>query len=225
LLKRMGAGLQYLRLCETVKINALVIDYGMGNLQSVENALRFCGCTPVISGEPKEIAQADCLLLPGVGSFRKAMTTIEETGIADAMREAVLNKKRKILGICLGMQLLGLKGSEDGESPGLGFVCESVDRFSKPAIGQLKVPHVGFNDVYWDEPGEMFRGMTSPRDYYFVHSYRMLRVQGEGVFTAISKHGEEFTAAFQKQNIFGTQFHPEKSQTNGIMLLQNFLEF
>lgn len=202
----------------------LIIDYGMGNLQSVVNALTFCGCIPSISGDPRVILRADSLILPGVGSFRRAMETIEASGIADAIREAVSVKGKKILGICLGMQLFGARGSEDGDTPGLGFIGSTVDRFQSGIGETLKVPHVGFNEVFWDEPGELFRQMTGPCDFYFVHSYRMLPIKENGVHVAWSRHGQEFLSAFQKDNIFATQFHPEKSQTNGLKLLQNFLK-
>jgi glutamine amidotransferase len=199
-----------------------VVDYGMGNLWSVVNALRYLGCAPVVSGDPKEVAGADALLLPGVGSFRKAMLSLQETALDQAILEAVQGRGRKILGICLGMQLMGSRGSEDGDTPGLGLVESTVDRFTPEEVSGAKIPHIGF-DLVRSEPGAvLFRNLPEAADFYFVHSYRMLP-QGLGGKVATCNYGVRFVAAYERENVFATQFHPEKSQTNGLMLLKNFL--
>ncbi len=199
-----------------------VIDYGMGNIWSVVNALRYLGSLVHVSGDPKEVAAADALLLPGVGSFRKAMLSLEMSGLDQAILEAVQGKGRKILGICLGMQLLGTRGSEDGDTRGLGLVANPVDRFAIGEIGANKIPHIGF-DVVHSKPGSvLFSGLSETADFYFVHSYRMLS-RGLIGTAATCTYGVEFLAAYEQGNIFATQFHPEKSQTNGLMLLRNFL--
>lgn len=199
-----------------------VIDYGMGNIWSVINALRYLGCTPVVSSDPREIAAAESLLLPGVGSFRKAMLSLKETSLDQAILEAVQGKGSKILGICLGMQLMGSRGSEDGDIEGLGLISNTVDMFTAAEIGTNKIPHIGFDLVRSRPDSVLFQKLPEAADFYFVHSYRMLS-QGLSGKVATCTYGTEFLAAYEQENIFATQFHPEKSQTNGLMLLKNFL--
>lgn len=205
-----------------IKRQITVIDYGMGNLWSVLSALRYLGCTPTISGDPDEIANADALLLPGVGSFRKAMGALKQKGLDQSIIEAVHTKGSKILGICLGMQLMGSSSTEDGDALGLGLIPNSVDKFIPQEIGANKIPHIGFDLVCSQPDSRLFRGLPHAADFYFVHSYRMLPVGLSGK-PAICNYGTEFLAAYEKDNIFATQFHPEKSQTNGLILLRNFL--
>jgi len=200
----------------------IIVDYGMGNMWSVFSALRFLGCSPVISSDADQVAAADTLILPGVGSFRKAMEALEMHGLDQALREAVLVRKRKILGICLGMQLFAEYGQEDGDHRGLGFISGSVERFARDELGALKVPHVGFNHVRSSPDSVLFNGIASPSDFYFVHSYRLLNSGLPGK-PGLCHYGIEFLSAYEYENIFATQFHPEKSQTNGLKLLNNFL--
>ncbi len=200
----------------------VIVDYGMGNLWSVLSALRFLGADPKISGEPAIIAEADVLILPGVGSFYKAMQTLHARGLAEAINEAVLGQRRKILGICLGMQLLAERGAEDGESPGLGFIPGAVERFTGEELGPLKIPHIGFNEVSASPQSRLFRSIAGAADFYFVHSYRLMAANLPGE-CGLCRYGVEFLAAYEHENIFATQFHPEKSQTNGLRLLKNFL--
>jgi glutamine amidotransferase len=200
----------------------VIVDYGMGNLWSVNSALSYLGSTPVISSDPKEIIGADYLVLPGVGSFRKAMDSLNSRGISDALREAVLIKKRNILGICLGMQLLAEKGTEDGECLGLGLISGIVERFKQGEMGALKLPHIGFNSVSMDVDSTFFNGVSANSNFYFVHSYRLLADDSTRK-NGICNYGINFLAALEHENIFATQFHPEKSQTNGLCLLGNFL--
>jgi len=204
------------------KPNITVIDYGMGNIWSVLSALRYLNCNPVVSSDPNEIAKAESLLLPGVGSFRKAMATMRQTGLDQAVAEAVRIKGRKILGICLGMQLMGNRGSEDGDTPGLGLIPGPVDRFTAQEVGANKIPHIGFDLVRSTPGARLFEGLPDAADFYFVHSYRMLS-DGLSGKRATCRYGAEFLAAYEQDNIYATQFHPEKSQTNGLVLLKNFL--
>lgn len=199
-----------------------IVDYGMGNLWSVLSALRYLGCNPVTSSDPDEITRADSLLLPGVGSFRKAMIALQQKGLDQAISEAVQIKGRKILGICLGMQLMGLSSSEDGDTPGLGFIKSTVDKFTLAEIGANKLPHIGFDLVRRQPGSRLFNNLPKAADFYFVHSYRMLPTGLNGT-PATCRYGIEFLAAYEQDNIFATQFHPEKSQTNGLILLKNFL--
>lgn len=204
------------------KTSITVIDYGMGNLWSVLSALRYLGCNATVSGDPDVIANADVLLLPGVGSFRKAMIALQEKSLDKAIVEAVQIKGSKILGICLGMQLMGLSSSEDGDTPGLGLIKTSVNKFSLQEIGSNKIPHIGFDLVHSQTDSSLFKGLQQAADFYFVHSYRMLPAGLSGK-PATCHYGIEFLAAYEQANIFATQFHPEKSQTNGLILLNNFL--
>ena len=199
-----------------------VIDYGRGNIWSVISALRYLGCNPIICSDPDEIVQAESLLLPGVGSFRKAMETLQQTGLDQAIVEAVKIKGSKILGICLGMQLMGSCGSEDGDVTGLGLIPNSVDMFTAQEVGTNKIPHIGFDIVRHTSDAHLFRGLPDAADFYFVHSFRMLP-DGLSGKTATCLYGVEFLAAYEQDNIYATHFHPEKSQTNGLMLLKNFL--
>jgi glutamine amidotransferase len=160
------------------------------------------------------------ILLPGVGSFRNAMVRLDKTGLSEAIREAVIIRKRKILGICLGQQLMAEYGDEDGGHVGLGLVSGSVTCL--PNVRELKVPHVGFNSVRFEESSQLAVGLAWEVDFYFVHSYRLNVEKRPGV-QAICNYGGEFVASYEHENVFATQFHPEKSQTNGLKLLSNFL--
>ncbi len=198
----------------------VVVDYGMGNVHSVIGALRYLGCEPELSADPKIVAAADELLLPGVGSFRKAMERLTETGLADALQEAVTIRQRKILGICLGQQIMAEYGEEDGGHEGLGFITGKVTRLH--ASQGIKVPHVGFNIVNFPRGSRLATGLGETVDFYFVHSY-CLNVNSRPGLAALCDHGGDFVAAYEHENVFATQFHPEKSQTNGLRLLYNFL--
>lgn len=199
-----------------------VIDYGMGNIWSVLSALRYLGCNPIVSSDPNEIVRAESLVLPGVGSFRKAMDTLRQTGLDQAISEAVQTKGSKILGICLGMQLMGSRGTEDGDTQGLGLIPKVVDMFTTQEIGGNKIPHIGFDQVHRASDARLFQGLPDAADFYFVHSYRMLS-DGLSGKVATCMCGTEFLAAYEQDNIYATQFHPEKSQSNGLVLLKNFL--
>lgn len=205
-----------------MKHKVTVVDYGMGNLWSVTSALRYLGAECDFSNDPHAIAQADTLLLPGVGSFRKAMQVLDSTGIADAVREAVTVRRRKILGICLGMQLLAESSTEDGPSDGLGLIPGRIERFPAANLGAFKVPHIGFNWVSPTNDSALFSGLEGGGDFYFVHSYR-LKYEDQPGCAGICRYGEDFVAACASENVYATQFHPEKSQTNGLRLLTNFL--
>lgn len=201
-----------------------IIDYGMGNLGSVVGALRFLGTDAEVTPDPDRVKNASGLILPGVGSFRKAMEKLTATGLDQAVTEAVNTRGCAILGICLGMQLMGSASTEDGETSGLALVANQVSRFTVRETQDIKIPHVGFNTVRFSEHNGLFKGLPDGADFYFVHSYRMLE-DGLSGRRALCDHGGEFLAGFQSdERICGTQFHPEKSQTNGLILLKNYLE-
>jgi glutamine amidotransferase len=199
----------------------LVVDYGMGNILSVLSAVRYLGATVDVTSDPEAIAIAPKLILPGVGSFRRAMESLRASGLDQAIHRAVRGES-KLLGICLGMQLLGTVGTEDGETEGLGLIDQRVDSFAPGELAGRKIPHIGFSAVKGAPESKLFAGLPAEADFYFVHSYRMLPDIPDTIVSPCA-HGVPFAAAVEKDNVFGTQFHPEKSQTNGLLLLKNFL--
>jgi len=198
-----------------------IIDYGMGNIWSVRTALEFLGVLPKIVSVSSEINEFSHLIIPGVGSFKKAMDNIHELQMFNPIVTQAQSEKCKILGICLGMQLLCSDSEEGGFTKGFGLVNSSVKKF-KIKNKNLKVPHIGFNSVVMDKTEGLFSGLLRPSDFYFVHSYRITEMPDKANL-CYCEYGEKFVAGFEFKNIFGTQFHPEKSQTNGLKLLQNFL--
>jgi glutamine amidotransferase len=203
-------------------VKVTIIDYGVGNICSVYSALTYLGANCLVTSSPSEVRLSDALILPGVGSFNSGMAEIKSLGLDDAILEAVKIKGRKILGICLGMQLMAHSGVEGGDTEGLGLFLASVDRFNFPMNSRLKIPHIGFNGVSSQDESMLFKRLPSVTDFYFVHSYRTLGLNLPGK-RAVCSYGEDFLAAYECDNIFATQFHPEKSQTNGLLLLKNFL--
>ena len=203
-----------------------IIDYGMGNLWSVASAIKFLGADPVVSHDPIEIANSNCLVLPGVGSFRRAMETIRANKYDQAIAEALTNSKTKLLGICLGMQLLGASSTEDGVTLGLGLVPNLVTRFSSNNNIKIKIPHIGFSEVKSPKNSSLFVNIPDSSSFYFVHSYFMEIANYDLTksHVAIATHGTDFVAAIESGRICGTQFHPEKSQKSGLQLMRNFLE-
>ena len=166
----------------------------MGNLLSVVNALKYLGANARISSNPSEIAAADTLVLPGVGAFRSAMQALRSQGIDEAIHEAVNIRGRKILGVCLGFQMLAQFGTEDGGAQGLGYLSGTVEHFERVSVPALKLPHIGFNRVYFSNEAPLFRGLESGAYFYFVHSYRLLPgdIPGE---IATASYGETFVSA------------------------------
>ena len=201
----------------------VIIDYGMGNLFSIQSAIRYLGAESIIASDKNTIINADRIILPGVGSFYKAMENLHTSCLAAVLRDAVISKQVPILGICLGMQLMGASSTEDGFREGLRLIDCPVERFDDRKSEDLKVPHVGFNTVSMVQKSKLFRGLDTQVDFYFTHSYRM-KYLDQPYAAGICFHGESFIAAFEKEHICGTQFHPEKSQTNGLFLLRNFIK-
>lgn len=205
------------------KQKVTVIDYGMGNVWSVTSALKYLNCETIVTSNALEIKKAKLLILPGVGSFRKAMNAIRELKLEAAILESALDRKIKFLGICLGMQLMGIDSTEDGNTKGLSLIPSRVDKFSLSEVANRKVPHVGFDQVKFDSDSVLFKGISGNQDFYFVHSYRMLPPDSASLI-ATCDYGINFLAAYESENLFATQFHPEKSQTNGLKLIDNFLK-
>lgn len=200
----------------------VIINYGMGNLFSIQSAIRYLGGESVITSDKNTIINADRIILPGVGSFYHAMENLHTAGLVAVLRNTVISKKIPILGICLGMQLMGASSTEDGFREGLQLIDWPVERFDDGKSQGLKIPHVGFNTVSVMQKSKLFMGLDSRVDFYFTHSYRM-RYTDQSYVAGICHHGESFIAAFEKEHICGAQFHPEKSQTNGLLLLRNFI--
>jgi len=200
-------------------MKVVIVNYGMGNIYSVQSALNFLGFESEYSDDREKILNADKIILPGVGSFRKAMENIISKGLKNPIKEAVEIKGKPILGICLGMQLLGLSSTEDGLTKGLELFDGIIERFEDKH--NLKIPHIGYNEITPPKDSVLFHNLSAGSDFYFVHSYRMTSQITKGITTC--SYGEKFIAAYEQKNVFGTQFHPEKSQTNGLILLKNFL--
>ncbi|MBS2034805.1 imidazole glycerol phosphate synthase subunit HisH [bacterium] len=193
----------------------LIVDYGVGNIGSISSMLSKIGAEATVGCSTEAISNADKLILPGVGHYDKAVTELRSRELLGPLSEAALQQKKPILGICLGAQLLG-STSEEGELPGLGWLDMEVKRFTNPSV---RVPHMGWNIVvpkqnylFGDEPEQRF---------YFVHSYYMACKDPQDIL-ATSHYGDDFTCAVHRENIFGVQFHPEKSHRFGLKLLEKF---
>lgn len=198
-----------------------IIDYRSGNIKSVQNALNFLKFDNRVVQTPGELSKYSKFILPGVGSFREAITNLNILGFADAIKNEVLGRQKQILGICLGMQLLAEFGEEEGLSDGLGLIKGTVSKFSFNDNG-FKIPHIGFNNVEFVENNNiLFKGLGNQSDFYFVHSYR-LTASETGIVSSWCNYGEQFISSITSGNIHGTQFHPEKSQGNGLQVLRNF---
>jgi imidazole glycerol-phosphate synthase subunit HisH len=198
-----------------------VIDYGMGNIGSICKMLRLVGAEPIVSSDPQQLRAAEKLILPGVGHFDRAMANLDAAGLVDELKELVQTRGMPILGICLGMQLM-CRSSEEGTRPGLGFVDARVRRFDFPGDRRLKVPHMGWRDLELARPSRFFDGLADMSRFYFVHSY-FVECSEEPDVLARATHGHPFVAAFERGNVKGVQFHPEKSHRFGIRLFQNFV--
>lgn len=195
-----------------------IIDYGMGNLHSVKNAFDSIGCETIISSDKNELKKADGLILPGVGAFPDAMNFIKNRGMDTFIWE--ISEEKPLLGICLGMQLLFNRGFEFGECKGLGLIAGDVVKIDHPGV---KIPHMGWNKLTIVENSPLLNGISNGDQVYFVHSYKAI-VQNRQNLLATTEHGGEITAIVSKKNIFGCQFHPEKSGEIGLQILKNFKE-
>lgn len=200
-----------------------VIDYRMGNTRSVVKTLQALGHEAELTNSPDRLRVASHLILPGVGAFKDGMANLRELGLEALLQEIVVRGKKPFLAICLGMQLLAEEGMENnGPHTGLGWIQGRVERF---AIDEkkYKVPHVGWNNIRIVKDVPLFRDVPRPDpDFYFVHSYHLVCANPEDIIASCD-YGQTFTAAIQRENIIATQFHPEKSQANGIHVLNNFL--
>ncbi|MCR9291807.1 MAG: imidazole glycerol phosphate synthase subunit HisH [bacterium] len=198
-----------------------IVDYQMGNLRSVQKALEHAGYQATVTSHADELAAADKIILPGVGAFGDAIRELKSRDLVEPILEAI-QKGKPFLGICLGLQLLFEVGREGGEHAGLGVLPGSVERF--PRSDELKVPHMGWNQVIVEQPNcPLFKGVPETAYFYFVHSYYVVPQQSS-VHWLDCEYGIRFCAAIWRDNLFATQFHPEKSQANGLQILKNFGE-
>lgn len=197
-----------------------IVNYGMGNLGSVQNMCKRIGVPSEITSDPGAIANATKLLLPGVGAFDAAMEKIAESGLRDILDKKVLDEKVPTLGICLGMQLL-TNSSEEGVMPGLGWIPAKTLKFRFTQDSGLKIPHMGWNRVFVKKESPLIEDLPEEPRFYFVHSYYVLCDNEEDVL-ATTPYGGDFHSIVQKDNVYGAQFHPEKSHKYGMKLLDNF---
>jgi len=193
----------------------------MGNVRSVAKAFEAIGCKTLISDKPDDVGKASFLVLPGVGTFGEGMKHLTALGLIEPLRNQVFNKGVPFLGICLGMQLLATEGYENGYHKGLGWIDGAVERFSFNDE-KLKIPHMGWNDIDIICDSPLFHEIENDRTFYFAHSYHLISGDPR-ICTARCSYGYDFTAAIQSNNIFATQFHPEKSQKVGLKVLNNFI--
>jgi glutamine amidotransferase len=202
-------------------MTVMVVDYGLGNLRSVAGAVERLGFDPVVSGRPDEIARADRLILPGVGAFGDGMRNLRESGLRDALDTAVRGRGTPILGICLGAELMARDGNEFGHHEGLGWIDASVTKLT-PSDPSLAIPHVGWNAVHRCGEDSLLADVPDEAWFYFVHSYH-IACRDRRAVVAEAEYGGPVLAALHVDNIYGTQFHPEKSQQHGLTVLRNFL--
>lgn len=198
-----------------------IIDYGMCNLDSVARAVEECGGTPLVTNNIHDLEIATHIILPGVGAFPDAMNQLRQLSMDMAIREQVLDNNIPFLGICLGMQVMATKGTEGEETEGLGLIEGTVKRL-KPESHDTRIPHIGWNEVHYVRSSPLFEGISTGKDFYFVHSYHFC-CSDENNIIARTPYCGGFTSAISKGNIFGTQFHPEKSQKVGFQILKNFI--
>jgi glutamine amidotransferase len=211
-------------------MNIVIVDYGSGNLRSAAKAFERAaddaglGETVIVSADAKVLASADRIVLPGVGAFGDCKRGLEALpGMIDALNEQVLVKQKPFFGICVGMQLMAEIGREHGEHQGLGWIKGVVEEI-KPTDPALKVPHMGWNELQFTRVHPLFAGLGEARDAYFVHSYQLKPSDPADVIATVS-YGGPIVAAVGRGNIVGTQFHPEKSQANGLAIIANFLRW
>lgn len=196
-----------------------IVNYEMGNIKSITTTLNYLGVDEVlVTKNFDELKSAEKIILPGVGSFAKAMSKINEYKIDKILYELAIINKKPLLGICLGMQLLCNSSTEDGFNKGLAFVKAEVTKFKE---SDIKIPHVGFNQVTKNANSKLFKDIANNADFYFTHSYKVNSI--ENINQSMCSYGDNFIASFEVENIYATQFHPELSQNNGLQLLKNFL--
>jgi len=199
-----------------------IVNYGVGNLQSVYNAFSAVGGTAKIIDSPKDIKAFDMIVLPGVGAFGDGMKNLTTMGWKEALEKEVQVKKKPFIGFCLGMQLLATTGYEHGVFQGLGWVAGTVDKMVSND-SDVRIPHIGWNNVRFIKKNGIYNNIGDEQSFYFVHSY-ILNPTDKNVISGICSHGADFVASIEIDNISATQFHPEKSHKAGLTVIKNFIE-
>lgn len=200
----------------------VIIDYGAGNLRSVANKLERIGVKAVVSSNPSVILKAEKLILPGVGFFKAGMDNLSKRGLLPILNQKVLEEKTPILGICLGIQLFS-QHSEEGDAKGLGWIEAETKKFKfNKEDNDLKIPHMGWNSIEIKNQSPLLTGIKDEDIFYFVHSYHLV-LNNKNEILVTTRYGYDFASIIQKDNIYGTQFHPEKSHQAGIQILKNFV--
>jgi len=198
-----------------------IINYGSGNIQAIGNIYTRLNIPYIVVSEPEQLNEATKIILPGVGAFDQAINELEKSGLRQSLNEHVLQRKKNILGICVGMQLLA-HSSEEGIAKGLGWIDGTVKKFEHSSFTQAThLPHMGWNNVEPKKPNELFEEVDLNFGYYFLHSYYFSCNQQEDILS-VTHYGKQFVSAVSSNNIYGVQFHPEKSHQAGIQLLKNF---
>jgi glutamine amidotransferase len=200
-----------------------IVDYGVGNVGSIQNMLKKIGARSVVASSSQQILDATKLILPGVGAFDAGMETLARSGLVAALNRKALEVRTPVLGLCLGMQLM-TRGCEEGKLPGLGWVDADTRKFDAAATPGLKVPHMGWNLVAPAKQSAILRGYAAETRFYFVHSYYVRCDDPTDALLRSGYGGHTFDAAFEHRNLIGVQFHPEKSHRFGMWLLKNFTE-
>ncbi|OGV49310.1 MAG: imidazole glycerol phosphate synthase, glutamine amidotransferase subunit [Lentisphaerae bacterium GWF2_52_8] len=200
----------------------MLINYGMGNIRSVGNALTRLSASYFVSSDKDDLAKADAYILPGVGAFSHAMANIAARGLFGPLTHEVMEKKKPFLGICLGMQLMAEDSMEKGFHKGFGWLPGHVRKLD--AHNGLRIPHVGWNELEIRNENQLFTNVPPDANFYFDHSYALCEAD-ENMVAALCDYGAPFVAALRKGNLFGTQFHPEKSHVQGLRVFRNFLNF
>lgn len=200
-----------------------IVDYGMCNLDSVARAVEECGGSPIVTDQALDLETANRIILPGVGAFPDAMRNLKQRQLDEILGEQVIVKQIPFLGICLGMQLLATTGWENGQTAGLGWIVGEVRRLEAPDK-ETRIPHIGWNEVYFSHDSPLFRNISAGKDFYFVHSYHFCCANPADILAQTPYCGT-FVSAVERDWIFGVQFHPEKSQRLGFQVLKNFLSF
>ncbi len=201
-------------------MSVAIVDYGMGNIGSVNRALEECGAEVYMTADPEELLSASHIVLPGVGAFPDGIKHLQNNDMDAAIIEAT-KSGTPLLGICLGMQLLSDESDEVENTPGLGLISGKVIKMDSNN-GELRVPHVGWNEVHLLKESALFTGVPNASDFYFVHSYHYVVDSADDV-TAQTPYGHNFSSVVEKDNVYGVQFHPEKSSQFGLKMLKNFI--
>ena len=203
-------------------IKIAIIDYGMGNLRSVANAFSAIGHPSSIIQNPNELCKSSHIVLPGVGAFGDGMKNLHSSGWRDILEKEVIEKRKPFLGICLGMQLLATTGTEHGLHQGLNWIPGIVTRMESKDP-KVRIPHIGWNDVLFLKKDGLYKDLGDSQTFYFVHSYKFELENKSSAISGLTSHGTDFISSLEINNIYATQFHPEKSQKFGLKILENFI--